>query len=59
MRAEWVTEATDLLFLLIFTFILLGGSGSTFALNAAGTASTIRRRQGEVNVFLRVETDDE
>lgn len=51
--------ASDLLFLLFFTIILLGGRSSTLALDTARTSSTIRRCQGEVNVFLRVETDNE
>ena len=48
-----------LLLLLIATFFLLGGSSSTFALDAARTATTIRRSQSEIDVFLRIKTDDE
>ena len=52
-------RADDLLFFLLFAIILLSGSGSTLALDTARTASTIRRRQGEVNMFLGVKTNDE
>ena len=48
-----------LLILLITTLLLLGGSGHALALDATGAASTVGRGEGEVNVFLGVETDDE
>jgi len=52
--------ATKLLFLLLVTtFLLLGSGSSTLTLNATGPTSTIRRSESKVNVFLRVETDDE
>jgi hypothetical protein len=52
--------ATNLLLILFVTaLLLLGGSGGTLALDTSGTASSVGRGGGEVNVFLGVETNDE
>jgi hypothetical protein len=51
--------AKNLLLLLLFTIILLSSCSSALALDTARTATTIWRGQGEVDVFLRVETNDE
>ena len=48
-----------LLFLFLVTVLLLGSSGGALSLDATGTASSIRRSKGEVNVLLGVETDNE
>ena len=48
-----------LLVLLVATLLLLGSGGSTLALDTAGAATAERRGQGEVDVLLRVEADDE
>jgi len=60
----YVTEkrgngATDLLLILLLFVILLGGGGGTLALNASSTSSTIGGGEGEVNVLLGVEADNE
>ena len=53
-------RATDLLLiLLLLPFILLGGGGGTLALDASSTSSTVGGGEGEVNVLLGVETDNE
>lgn len=52
-------DATNLLLILLLSVIFLGGSGGTLALDASSTSSTIGGGEGEVNVLLRVETDNE
>jgi hypothetical protein len=47
-----------LLVFLVATLFLLGGSSSTLALDATRTASTIWRGESEIDVLLRVETND-
>ena len=48
-----------LLVLLVATLLLLGSSGQALALDTARAASAVWRGKGKVDVFLRVETDDE
>ncbi len=48
-----------LLVLLVATLLLLGSSSSTLALDTTGATSTVWRSKSEVDVLLRVETDDE
>ena len=48
-----------LLLILLITVLLLGGSGGTLALDTTSTTTTVGGGEGEVNVFLGVETDDE
>ena len=47
-----------LFFLIVSTLFPLGSSGSTLALDTTRTASTVRRGKSEIDVFLRVKTDD-
>lgn len=48
------------LFVILLGIIALAGSGSgTLSLDTAGTSTTIGRSEGEVNVLLGVETNDE
>ena len=48
-----------LLVLLVAALLLLGSSSSALALDTAGTATTVWRCEGEVDVLLGVETDNE
>jgi len=57
---EIVEASNKSLFLLFLTaFLLLRSSCSTLALDAARTSTTVRRGKSEVDVLLRVETNDE
>merc|ERR1712137_434719 len=56
-RRAW-TEHLLLLLLITLTVTLLGGLG-LLSPDTAGAATTERRGQGEVDVLLRVEADDE
>merc|ERR1712137_808877 len=56
-RRAW-TEHLLLLLLITITVTLLGGLG-LLSPDTAGAATTERRGQGEVDVLLRVEADDE
>lgn len=47
------------LLVIITTLLLLGSSRGTLALDTTGAASTVGRSKSEVDVLLRVETDDE
>ena len=47
-----------LLLILLITVLLLGGSGSTLALDTTGAATSVWRSEREVDVLLGVETDD-
>ena len=47
-----------LLLFLVATLLLLGGSGSALALDTTGAATAVWRGEREVDVLLRVETDD-
>ncbi len=49
----------SLLFLGVATLGGAGGSGGALALDASGASSTVGRVEGEVDVLLRVEADDE
>jgi hypothetical protein len=52
--------AISLLFLVLITLLLLlGSSSSTLALDTTGAASSIGRSEREVDVLLRVETNNE
>jgi hypothetical protein len=44
--------------LLISTFLFLGSSSGTFALDTTRATTTIRRCKSKVDMFLRVKTDD-
>lgn len=48
-----------LLLLLLATLLLLCGSRGALALDAAWPSTTIRRSEGEIDVFLRVEANHE
>ena len=47
-----------LLFLVVSTLLALGGSSGTLALDTTRTATTVGRGEREIDVFLRVESDD-
>lgn len=47
------------LLLLVAALLLLGSSSNTLALDTTSTASTIWRGEGEVDVLLRIESNDE
>lgn len=49
----------DLLLILILTIALGGSGGSALALDTAGTSTTVGGGQGEVDVLLGVEANDE
>ena len=48
-----------LLVLLVATLLLLGSSSQALALDTARATSAVWRGEGKVDVFLRVETNDE
>lgn len=48
-----------LLVLLVATLLLLGSSGHALALDTAGASTAVWRGEGEVDVLLGVQTDDE
>ena len=48
-----------LLLFLVATLLLLGGSGSALALDTTGATSAVWRGEGEVDVLLGLETNDE
>lgn len=48
-----------LLLFVVAALILLRRSCGTLPLHTTRAASSVRRREGEINVFLRVQTDDE
>ena len=52
-------RASLLVVLLLVAVLLLGSSGGTLALDATGAATTVGRVEGEVDVLLGVEADDE
>lgn len=56
---EWAVRKHLLLFLIVTTLLLLGGSSSALTLDTTRAASSVWRRECEVDVFLGVETDDE
>ena len=52
--------ATRLLFFLIVsTLLAFGGGGGTLTLDTTGAATTVRRGEREVNVFLGIKSDNE
>jgi len=53
------TAFNDSLFVIFFSFGASLSLARVLSLDATGTATTERRAQGEINVFLRVQTDNE
>ena len=58
-QCVWKVMVRLLLFLVASTLLAFGSGSGTLALNATGASTTVWRGEGEVNVFLRIESNDE